>query len=103
MPVATISVLWMLFMSVVFLFPSTPQTDVADMNYTVVVMGGTLLLSLAWYYFPKYGGVHWFTGPVRNIDSKEWDKGSSSTSGKQDKDGIAAKRHTELGGEKSDC
>jgi LPXTG-motif cell wall-anchored protein len=100
MPVAAISVLWMSFMSVVFLFPSLPQTDVADMNYTVVVMGGTLLLSLAWYYFPKYGGVHWFTGPVRNIDSK----GSSSTSGKRDKDGIAAKLHdhTEPGGEKSD-
>ncbi|KIM81914.1 hypothetical protein PILCRDRAFT_820783 [Piloderma croceum F 1598] len=105
MPVATISVLWMLFMSVVFLFPSLPQTDVADMNYTVVVMGGTLILSLAWYYCPKYGGVHWFTGPVKNIGSKEWDKGSSSTSGKQDKDSIAAKRHAEaeLGGEKSDC
>jgi hypothetical protein len=24
-------------------------------------------LSLLWYYFPKYGGVHWFTGPVSNI------------------------------------
>jgi len=103
MPVATISVLWMLFMGIVFLFPSSPHTDVADMNYTVVVMGGTLLLSLTWYYFPKYGGVHWFTGPVRNIDFNEWDKGLSSTSDEQDKDGIAAKRLVEVGGEKSDC
>ena len=38
------------------------------MNYTVVVLGGVLLLSIIWYYFPVYGGVHWFTGPVRNVD-----------------------------------
>jgi hypothetical protein len=24
-------------------------------------------LSIVWYYFPVYGGVHWFTGPVPNI------------------------------------
>ena len=67
MPCATIAVFWMLFMGVVFLFPSTPDTSVADMNYTVVVLFGTLFLSLAWYYFPVYGGVHWFTGPVATI------------------------------------
>ena len=37
------------------------------MNYTVVVLGGVLILSLVWYYFPVYGGVHWFTGPVPNV------------------------------------
>ena len=35
-PVAAIAVAWMAFMGIVFLFPTTPQTDVADMNYTVV-------------------------------------------------------------------
>jgi len=67
-PVAAIAVAWMAFMGVVFLFPTTPQTDVADMNYTVVVLGGVLILSLVWYYFPVYGGVHWFTGPVSTIE-----------------------------------
>ena len=37
------------------------------MNYTVVVWGGTLLLSLVYFYFPKYGGVYWFTGPVSTV------------------------------------
>lgn len=37
------------------------------MNYTVVVFGGVMTLSLIWYYFPIYGGVHWFTGPIKNI------------------------------------
>jgi hypothetical protein len=37
------------------------------MNYTIVVMGGVLLLSLVWYYLPVVGGVHWFNGPRATI------------------------------------
>ncbi|KAG6844512.1 hypothetical protein H0H87_006337 [Tephrocybe sp. NHM501043] len=40
----------------------------ANMNYTSVVLCGIMILSVAWFYFPKYGGVYWFTGPVANID-----------------------------------
>ena len=61
----------MAFNGTIFLFPTTMATDVADMNYTVVVLGGVLILSLIWYYFPVYGGVHWFTGPVPNVDGHE--------------------------------
>ena len=68
-PVAALSVFFMIFMTIVFLFPATPQTSVQEMNYTVAVLGGVLLLSLVWYYFPVYGGVHWFTGPVPNVDT----------------------------------
>ena len=47
-----------------------------------MVLGGVLILSLVWYYFPVYGGVHWFTGPVRTV-AKGTPEGSSrpSTSG----------------------
>ena len=69
-PVAGLAVFFMMFMTIVFLFPTTPQTSVQEMNYTVVVLGGVLLLSLVWYYFPIYGGVHWFTGPVANVDTR---------------------------------
>jgi len=61
----------MAFMDVVFFFPTMPQTSAADMNYTVVVLGGVLVFSLVWYYFPVYGGVHWFTGPVPNVDKDD--------------------------------
>lgn len=67
LPVGTVSVLFMAFLATVFLFPSTPQTNVATMNYTVVVLGGVMILSVVWYYLPKYGGVHWFRGPISNI------------------------------------
>ncbi len=35
-PCGVISILWMTFMGIVFLFPTSPGPDVADMNYTVV-------------------------------------------------------------------
>jgi hypothetical protein len=58
----------MMFMSIVFFFPTTNETNAQDMNYTVVVLGGVLIFSLIWYYLPVYGGVHWFEGPVPNVD-----------------------------------
>jgi hypothetical protein len=45
----------------------------------VVVIGGVLLGSVLWYFFPKYGGVHWFKGPVPTIvivDEEEEDQRS---------------------------
>ncbi|KAJ7452692.1 APC amino acid permease [Mycena galericulata] len=68
MPVAIIAVCWMWFMTVVLMFPSAPGPTAQTMNYTVVCLGGVLLLALGYYYFPRYGGVHWFRGPVANID-----------------------------------
>jgi len=68
---------FMAFMTIIFMFPTSPGANVTSMNYTVVVL---LLLSLAWYYFPVYGGVHWFTGPVPNIDREHKEAGSDATS-----------------------
>ncbi|KAF8890636.1 amino acid/polyamine transporter I [Infundibulicybe gibba] len=68
LPVAITSVSFMTFLGVVFFFPTTPQTSVSEMNYTVVVLGGVMVLSVLWYYFPVYGGVHWFTGPISNVN-----------------------------------
>ncbi|KAG1809736.1 amino acid/polyamine transporter I [Suillus variegatus] len=65
-PVSVIAVVWMGFMSFAFFFPATPQTTAQEMNYTVVVFGGFMFLAISWYYFPVYGGVHWYTGPVSN-------------------------------------
>ncbi|KAG0693916.1 amino acid/polyamine transporter I [Suillus ampliporus] len=66
-PVAVIAVTWMVFMIIVFFFPSTPQTTAQEMNYTVVVLGGYMFLAVSWYYCPVYGGVHWFNGPISNL------------------------------------
>ncbi|KIM68947.1 hypothetical protein SCLCIDRAFT_1209167 [Scleroderma citrinum Foug A] len=73
LPISVIAVLFMTFMNIVFLFPITPNPSTTDMNYTVVVLGGVFTLSMVWYYFPVYGGVHWFTGPIRNISRGDED------------------------------
>ena len=80
LPIGFIAVAFMAFMTIIFMFPTSPGANVASMNYTVVVLGGVLLLSLAWYYFPVYGGVHWFTGPVPNIAGDYREAGSDATS-----------------------
>lgn len=68
-PVATIAVLWMWFMTVVLLFPTAPTPTAQTMNYAAVVLFGVLFLALGYYYVPRYGGVHWFRGPVANVKS----------------------------------
>ena len=52
----------------------------------VVVMGGVICCSLIWYYFPVYGGVHWFTGPVRNVERVPSTKGSTTVETEDEKD-----------------
>ncbi|KAG6809830.1 hypothetical protein H0H92_014584 [Tricholoma furcatifolium] len=70
-PIGVTAVIFMSVMSVVFFFPNTPNTDAPNMNYTVVVLGGIIGLSIVWFYFPKYGGVHWFTGPLRTLEKMD--------------------------------
>ncbi|PAV15638.1 amino acid transporter [Pyrrhoderma noxium] len=90
LPCAIISVLWMAFMFIVFLFPTDPNPAAGDMNYSIVVLGGVMTLSLMYYYFPVYGGVHWFKGPIRTIgdefDGKDDVPPSSSGSDMDEKE-----------------
>jgi len=65
--VNTIAVIWMTFMALVLLFPSTPDPHAATMNYTVVVLGGILFLASVYFFFPLYGGMYWFKGPIRTV------------------------------------
>jgi hypothetical protein len=88
LPIAVTSILFMTFINIIFCFPTSPQTTTASMNYctfalraripfdadcvrtAVVVMSGVTFGSLAWYYFPVYGGAQWFTGPVRTAEGE---------------------------------
>lgn len=83
-PIAAIAVSSMVFMIIVFFFPSTPQTTAQEMNYTVVVLGGYMALAISWYYCPVYGGVHWFNGPVANL-------ASSTKGGSRDENSVSKK------------
>ncbi|TFY50909.1 hypothetical protein EVG20_g11261, partial [Dentipellis fragilis] len=84
LPVAVIAVAFMSFMIIIFTFPTTPNPTTEDMNYTVVVSGGVVILSLAYYFFPKYGGRYWFKGPIRTVED-DLDAGSAA---RGDKDSL---------------
>ncbi|KAF7368618.1 APC amino acid permease [Mycena venus] len=71
-PISIFSLLWMVFMMIVFMFPATPIVSSVSMNYTSACLGAWVLLSLVGYYFPfnGLGGVYWFKGPVPNIGTE---------------------------------
>ncbi|KAJ6529034.1 amino acid/polyamine transporter I [Mycena vulgaris] len=77
LPIATLAVLFQCLMTIVLLFPAAPAPGAQSMNYSVVVAGAVLVLALSYYYFPIYGGVHWFEGPMGNVQSDG--EGSSET------------------------
>ncbi|KAG9124625.1 GABA-specific high-affinity permease [Ceratobasidium sp. 392] len=68
-PIRVIAVLFITFMNIVFLFPANPAPEAADMNYAIVVVGGVMVGCMAWYWWPKYGAVHWFEGPRSTIEA----------------------------------
>ncbi|KAH9475699.1 putative amino-acid permease C11D3.08c [Psilocybe cubensis] len=70
LPVAITAVTFMLFMVLALMFPASPSPSSNNMNYTAVVLGGTLLLSIIYFYLPTYGGLYWFTGPVRTLEDR---------------------------------
>ncbi|KAF8527490.1 APC amino acid permease [Hysterangium stoloniferum] len=84
LPVAVIAIGFMTFINIIFFFPTTPQTDTQDMNYSVVVMSGAIIGSLIWYYLPHYGGVNWFQGPIRTAEEKTSNPTSGTIIGEAD-------------------
>ncbi|KAF8164365.1 amino acid permease-domain-containing protein [Mycena galopus ATCC 62051] len=71
-PISILSLVGMVFMMIVFMFPATPMVSSVSMNYTSACLGAWVLLSLIGYYFPfnRLGGVYWFKGQIPNIDSE---------------------------------
>ncbi|OBZ78504.1 putative amino-acid permease C11D3.08c [Grifola frondosa] len=67
LPVALVAISWMTFSIIILAFPTSPMPGAPEMNYMIVVLGGWIVLCLAYYYFPVYGGACWFNGPLANI------------------------------------
>jgi len=45
------------------------------------MVGGYLLLIIVYYHFLVYGGVHWFRGPISNVQDAGMVKSGSEESG----------------------
>ena len=85
----------MWFVSIVFFFPTIPDPTGAEMNYTIAVFGGVIIFATIYYYFPKYGGVHWFTGPVPTIGRGD-DAREESVESKSLKEDLGATQVVEV-------
>ena len=68
LPVGVVAVGWMIFSTVIIAFPGAPAPDAQGMNYMSIVFGGWILLCLAYFYLPVYGGKYWFNGPQRTLE-----------------------------------
>jgi amino acid transporter len=59
-PIGIISVLWVIFISLLFMLPTATPITVQTFNYTPVVVLGALLILTVWWLI---SARHWFTGP----------------------------------------
>lgn len=65
---AVYSIVWMLFIIILLLFPSYQNPSIEEMNYALVVLGAILTFCIVYYWMPVIGGKTFFTGPIRTID-----------------------------------
>ena len=90
----------MWFTSVVFCFPSVPDPTAAEMNYTVVVFGGVILFATIYFFFPKYGGMYWFEGPIGMLRLEQGEMMEDEKRKKTGSDGSIEKKVEDVRDEK---
>jgi len=56
-PLGILSFLWLLFTSILFVFPTTTPVTADTMNYASVMVGGIIILVMTWWVF---SARHWF-------------------------------------------
>lgn len=59
-PIGIISILWVVFISVLFMLPTINPVTLVTFNYTPVVVLGTLIILVVWWMVSVR---HWFKGP----------------------------------------
>ncbi len=60
-PIGWIAVIWVVFISILFMLPTTTPITALNFNYTpVVVLGTTLIITIWWLLSARF----WFKGPV---------------------------------------
>jgi amino acid transporter len=59
-PIGIISVLWVVFISILFMLPTANPITSADFNYTPVIVIGALIILTAWWFV---SARFWFKGP----------------------------------------
>ncbi|KAK9806449.1 hypothetical protein WJX73_008244 [Symbiochloris irregularis] len=61
-PVGWVAVLWVAFITAVFVLPTTYPVTPSTLNYSGVTVGIVLLVTITWWWSPVYGARGWFKG-----------------------------------------
>ncbi|EFN58316.1 hypothetical protein CHLNCDRAFT_142334, partial [Chlorella variabilis] len=64
LPIGITAVLWVVFVSCIFVLPTVYPVTKDNLNYAGVAVGVVLVFSLGWWFLPYKGARHWFHGPI---------------------------------------
>ncbi|MBX6354160.1 MAG: amino acid permease [Thermoflavifilum sp.] len=67
-PIGWVAVMWVVFICILFMLPTTSHLSVATFNFTPVVLIIVFALLIPWYVLSVR---HWFKGPVANVDAPD--------------------------------
>ncbi|KAK5449690.1 hypothetical protein LTS15_008765 [Exophiala xenobiotica] len=70
-PLAAIATLYISFLFVVLLLPQLYPVDSETLNYAPICIGIISIVSLGGWFLPRWGGRHWFEGPIKTITEAE--------------------------------
>ena len=66
-PVATIAVVWICLISIVFVLPQANPVDSQTLNYAIVAVGIVVLYSVTFWLV---SARKWFKGPIKQIEGE---------------------------------
>lgn len=73
------------------------------LNYAPICIGAITIVSVVGWIFPKWGGRHWFKGPIKTITDEDLRSARVEREGRASVDeGQAAMSNTTYGGRKVD-
>ncbi|EMD35719.1 hypothetical protein CERSUDRAFT_115678 [Gelatoporia subvermispora B] len=67
-PIAIISVIWICFISIVFILPELNPVNSQTLNYAIVAVGIVIAYSMGFWVI---SARKWFTGPIKQIAAEE--------------------------------
>ncbi|EJF61992.1 APC amino acid permease [Dichomitus squalens LYAD-421 SS1] len=84
-PVAIISCLWIVFISIAFILPQANPVDSQTLNYSIVAVGIVITYALGYWLI---SARKWFTGPIKQISANDMGVDSMDPTGSTEADTV---------------
>ena len=67
-PIGCFAILWILFLSIILLFPQVFPVTLQTLNYSPICLGIVTAVSVIGWLLPfGWGGRYWFKGPIKTV------------------------------------